>query len=230
MKRIRIALVGDFDKKMHTHIALNDSIEHCKPYLPFEVEANWVPTIHCNEIMSASKLYDGIWIAPGSPYEDDNNVLEMIRWARENNIPLFGTCGGLQFMVLEYARNKLGIIDAGHTESGASDNPVISVLSCSLKGQEEQISIPDKASWLFHIFQSHNVAARYFCRYGVNPSYYSILNQHPFVFSAFSATGDVRAFELIGHRFFKGTLFQPSLDSTKGHPNPIILSFYNACI
>jgi len=64
-------------------------------------------------------------------------------------------------MVVEYARNKLRISDAGHAESDASGNPVISMLSCSLKGQEEQIFIPDRESWLFHVFQSHTVTARY---------------------------------------------------------------------
>lgn len=230
MKRIGIALVGDFDEKMHTHLSLNESIRHCKPHLSFELEARWVSTLHCREIMSTPDLYNGIWVAPGSPYKNESNVLELIRWARENNIPMLGSCGGFQFMVLEYARNRLGITDAGHAESGYSLNPVISMLSCSLRGQEEHISIPDKESWLFDVFQSHTVLARYYCSYGVNPTYYETLNQHPFVFSAFSSTGEVRAFELRGHRFFRGTLFQPSLDSTEEKANPLILSFFKACV
>ena len=133
-------------------------------------------------------------------------------------------------MVLEYAKNRLGIIDAGHAESDHSLNPVISKLSCSLKGQEEQISIPDKESWFFDVFQSHTISARYYCSYGVNPTYYEILNKHPFVFSAFSSTDEVRAFELRGHRFFIGTLFQPSLDSTEEKPNPVVLRFFNSCV
>ena len=199
MKRIAIALVGDFDEKMYTHISLNASIDHCRPHLPFELEAKWVSTQHCDEIMSAEKLYSGIWIAPGSPYKNESNVLKLIRWARENNTPLLGTCGGFQFMALEYARNKLKIPDAGHAESGDSLNPVISLLSCWLKGQDEQISIPDKDSWFFNIFKSHTINGRYYCSYGVNPNYYKMLNQHPFIFAAFSPAGDVRAFELFGH-------------------------------
>jgi CTP synthase (UTP-ammonia lyase) len=229
MKRIRIALVGDFDKNMHTHLALNESIEHCRPLLPFDLKAEWVSTEVCDQISSMPNLYDGIWIAPGSPYKNEGNVFEVIQYGREKKIPLFGTCGGFQFMVLEYARNELGIVDAGHAETGATFNPVISSLSCSLKGEEELVFIPDKASSLFNILKTHNIRAHYYCRYGVNLNYYEILNQHPFVFTAFSPTGEVRAFELRGHRFFIGTLFQPSLNSFPGKPNPVILSYFNAC-
>lgn len=229
MKRTRIALVGDFDENMHTHLALNESIDHCRPLLPFDLEAKWVPTEHCHALLSTSNLYNGLWVTPGSPYRDEGNVLDVIQHARENNVPLLGSCGGFQFMVLEYAKNQLGIIDAGHEETDASANLIISKLSCSLKGQQEQIYIPDKSSWLFDVLQTHSITARYYCSYGVNPIFYGILNQPPFVFTAFSPTGEVRAFELFGHRFFKGTLFQPSLDSSCNEPNPLVLSFLNAC-
>lgn len=229
MKRIGIALVGDFDKKMHTHLALNGSINHCRAHLQFELQADWIPTELSHELLSNPNPYDGIWVAPGSPYKNEDNVYRVIQYARENNIPIIGSCGGFQYMMLEYARNMLGIIDACHEETGATANPVISRLSCSLKGQEEQISIPDKDSWLFDVLKSHTIKARYYCSYGVNPIFYSILNRHPFIFAAFSPTGEVRAFELRGHRFFKGTLFQPSLDSSPDKPNPLILSYFNAC-
>ena len=61
--------------------------------------------------------YDGIWIAPGSPYKNDAGVYEVIRMAREENIPIIGSCGGFQYMIIEYARNVLNIKDAGHAES-----------------------------------------------------------------------------------------------------------------
>lgn len=230
MKRIGIALVGDFDENMHTHLALNESIDHCRAFLQFDLEAKWVPSQDSHAIFSGRDLYNALWIAPGSPYNNEDNVLEVIRYARENNIPLMGSCGGFQFMVIEYAKNKLGINNAGHEETNGCVNPVISMLSCSLKGREEEISIPEKESWLFNVLQTHTITAGYYCSYGVNPKFYKILNQHPFVFTAFSPTGEVRAFELRGHRFFKGTLFQPSLHSSPDRPNPLLLSFFNACV
>jgi len=52
--------------------------------------------------------FDGIWLVPGSPYADDGAAYDAVTWARENNVPFLGTCGGLQYPVVEYFRNVLG--------------------------------------------------------------------------------------------------------------------------
>ena len=229
MKRITIALVGDCDEKIYTHVALNRSIEHCAHGLPYEVEAKWIPTERIVSMFSGSLNYNGIWIAPGSPYKNDTGVYEVIRMAREEDIPIMGSCGGFQYMIVEYAKNVLNIKDAGHAENEPDAIPVISKLSCSLKGQQELVSITDKSSWLYNVLCEETVVGKYYCSYGINPAFQESLNKLPLVFTAFSPTGEVRAFELKTHRFFKGTLFQPSLDSSEEHPNPLIKSFFEAC-
>jgi CTP synthase (UTP-ammonia lyase) len=229
MKRITIALVGDFDENMYTHVALNRSIEHCAHDLPYEVEAKWIPTEKIGSLFSVPLNYNGIWIAPGSPYKNDKGVYETIQMAREENIPTIGSCGGFQYMIIEYARNVLNIRDAGHAESEPDAIHVISKLSCSLKGQEELVSITDKRSWLYEVLRQETVVGKYYCSYGINPAYQESLNKLPLAFTAFSPTGEVRAFELRTHRFFRGTLFQPSLVSSKEYPNPLIKSFFEAC-
>jgi len=229
MKRITIALVGDFDENIYTHVALNRSIEHCAHGLPYEVEARWIPTEGIARTFSEPLNYSGIWIAPGSPYKNDAGVYEVIRKAREENIPIIGSCGGFQYMIIEYAKNVLKVKDAGHAENEPNAIPVVSKLSCSLKGQEELVSITDKSSWLYAVLQAETVIGKYYCSYGINPAFQERLNKLPLVFTAFSPTGEVRAFELKEHRFFKGTLFQPSLDSSAENPNPLIKSFFEAC-
>ena len=229
MKRITIALVGDFDEKIYTHVALNRSIEHCTRDLPYEVEATWISTERIESMLLEPIKYDGIWIAPGSPYKNDTGVYEVIRIAREENIPIIGSCGGFQYMIIEYARNVLNIKDAGHAESDPDLIPVISKLSCSLKGQQELVSITDKSSWLYDVLREETVVGKYYCSYGINPAFQESLNKLPLVFTAVSPTGEVRALELKTHRFFKGTLFQPSLDSSEENPNPLIKSFFEAC-
>ncbi len=229
MKRITIALVGDFDEKIYTHVALNRSIEHCAHGLPYEVEARWIPTERIARTFSGPLNYSGLWIAPGSPYQNDAGVYEVIRKAREENFPIMGSCGGFQYMIIEYAKNVLKIKDAGHAENEPDAIPVVSKLSCSLKGQEELVSITDKSSWLYAVLQAETVVGKYYCSYGINPAFQESLNKLPLVFTAFSPTGEVRAFELKEHRFFKGTLFQPSLDSSAEYPNPLIKSFFEAC-
>jgi CTP synthase (UTP-ammonia lyase) len=230
MKRIQIGLVGDFSEKKHTHIALNNSIEHCRRHFHLEIIAHWLPTESVTDSFLANHQYEGFWFTPGSPYINDDHVYHAIRWARENNFPALGTCGGFQYMVVEYARNVLGFEQAGHEESepGIADL-IISRLSCSLKGQQEEVHITDLDSWLYRILKTNKITGHFNCSYGVNPVYQKSLNQYPMVFTAFSPEGEVRALEIRPHRFFKGTLFQPPLDSTTEKPNPLIMDFLHEC-
>jgi CTP synthase (UTP-ammonia lyase) len=229
MKRIRIGLVGDFDEKMYTLVAINASIQHCQEKLSVAVESEWIPTENIEVVLSTKKHFDGLWIVPGSPYKNDQGVYTIIRHAREHNVPTTGSCGGFQYMLLEYAKNVLNIEGAGHEESDPNSVLVISKLLCSLKGQQETISIPEKNSWLYQTLKTHSYVGKYYCSYAINPQYQKALSTYPLIFTAFSPTGEARAFELTNHRFFKGTLFQPALDSTNENPNPLILSFLNAC-
>ena len=61
--------------------------------------------------------FDALWIVPGTPYRDDRPVFAAIERARREGVPILGTCGGFQHMVVEFARNAAGIADAGHAES-----------------------------------------------------------------------------------------------------------------
>ena len=77
--------------------------------------------------------YSAIWVAPGSPYKNLEKTLEAIRYAWENGVPCLGTCGGVQHMIIEYARNILGYKDAQHAEyDPCASNLFISSLACSL--------------------------------------------------------------------------------------------------
>lgn len=227
MKPLRIAIIGDFTANKHTHLALNEAVAHCRQHLDFPVETTWVATDNIPDSASIPNYTDALWIAPGSPYKNDDAVYSLIQWARENNFPLLGTCGGFQYMVVEYAKNVLGIADAGHEESEPNaPELIIAKLSCSLKGQQEEVMITDKDSWLYTVLKKDSITGFFNCNYGVNPAYTQRLQQGPFTFTAFSRQGEVRGLELKGHRFFKGTLFQPPLDSAPGKPNALIMDFF----
>ena len=225
-KRIQIALVGDFDPDMYTHVALNNAIDHCRPHFHLNLSSPWVATAALSDSFLAQHEFDGFWITPGSPYANDEGVYSLIRWCRENNFPLYGSCGGFQYMVVEYARNVLGFNDAGHEESDPGvEKLVISKMACSLKGQQETVHITDEQSWLYHVLKTNKITAHYNCSYGVNPVYQKILDQYPFAFTAFADNGEARAMEVKAHRFYCATLFQPPLDSSVEKPNPLIMDF-----
>jgi CTP synthase (UTP-ammonia lyase) len=84
-ERVRIAIVGDFDPTNRTHRFTNDALEHVG--LAFE----WVPTDAAGDWDERLARYDGVWIAPASPYRSMDGALTAIRYARERGVPLVGT-------------------------------------------------------------------------------------------------------------------------------------------
>ena len=92
-----LAVVGDFDPSGRTHAATNDAIGHCSAALGLSVQYCWLGTEELAGPDGLRRLasFDGIWIAPGSPYRSMEGALAAIRAARERQIPLLGTCGGL---------------------------------------------------------------------------------------------------------------------------------------
>jgi CTP synthase (UTP-ammonia lyase) len=226
--RIKIAILGDFNPIYHTHHALNDSILQVSNHLGTFVQCDWISTdLFDTTVVFGKGLYSALWIAPGSPYKDFVNVLNVIRYARVNNIPTLGNCGGFQHMVIEFARNVCGITHADHEETnGVSDDLVIHKLACSLAGLEENLSIIDQESIIYSIIKKEKFPSRYFCSYGLNDKYYDILQKKGLTFTSRSDEGAIRSFELKSHPFFVGTLFQPALVSSEGEPNPILVEFF----
>ncbi len=228
----RIAILGDFNPAYSTHHALNDSVRSVSALFEETIQFDWIATDVFNTgVVFSKKLYCGLWVAPGSPYKDDKNVLEAIRYARENNIPSLGNCGGFQYMMIEYAKNVCGIEHADHAETSPNTvDPVISKLACSLVEKEEQLSLTGKQSKFFTIIGQTEFPGRYFCSYGLNEKYTNVLQQHGIKFTSVSADGLTRSFELDNHPFYIGTLFQPALTSAADKPNPVIKAFVQAAI
>ena len=232
MSEFRIAILGDFNPVYSTHHALNTSIKQCLAFLRTDIQVDWISTdIFDTKVVFSNGLYSGLWIAPGSPYKDFENVLSTIRYARLNNIPTLGNCGGLQHMVIEFARNVCGIAGADHGETNSdSHDKVIHKLACSLVGLEEKLRITDKDSLIYNIVRQEFFSGRYYCSYGLNEAYKDILASKGLAFTSVNEDGDVRSFELKTHPFFLGTLFQPALVSTKEDPNPVLIEFFRHCL
>jgi CTP synthase (UTP-ammonia lyase) len=226
-----LAIVADFNPGSRSHGATNDAIAHSAGALGLEIDPRWVSTEELSRPDGASRLggFDGIWVGPGSPYVSMDGALSAIRMAREMGIPLLGTCGGFQHIILEYARHVLGYADAEHEESSPKASRLfISRLACSLVGRTMTISlVPD--SMVARIYGCATVQEQYLCNFGVNPDYVDTLGSGALRVVGSDAEGTVRAVELSGHPFFVGTLFLPQLGSTSSHPHPLISAFVRAC-
>lgn len=190
------------------------------------MEPHWISTEAIDD--SLFEHFSGIWVAPGSPYKDMNKTLWAIRHARENGVPCFGTCGGFQHIVLEYARNVLGFPDAQHAEYDPyASRLFISRLACSLVGREMELRF-EPHSQVARIYGATHARERYYCNFGVAPEAVGLLAQGPLRVVGSDEEGAVRVLELPGHPFFIGTLFVPQTLSTPEHPHPLIAAFLMA--
>lgn len=223
----KIAILGDFNPAYTTHHALNKAAQDVQAILPEAVQFDWIGTDVFKPVqVFEQESYKGLWIAPGSPYKNDQNAIDVITYARTNNIPTLGNCGGFQYMLIEFARNVCGIEQACHEETDPGEQElVITKLSCSLVEKQEELIISDTSSALYSIIGKEKFPGRYYCSYGLNEAYHETLKDHGLTFTACSPGKQVRAFELKAHPFYLGTLFQPALTSAADEPNPIIVSF-----
>jgi CTP synthase (UTP-ammonia lyase) len=222
----RIAIVGDYDPSSPSHSATNSALRHAADRLGLQVEAQWIATDRVNQ--DAFDHFSAMLIAPGSPYKDMENTLAAIRFAREQSVPCLGTCGGFQHMVIEYARNVLGVQGAQHAEyEPSSAEAFITPLECSLVGRSMRLKLASD-SQIASIYGSDAVEEQYFCGLGVDPSRVAQLKSGPLRVVGSDPEGEVRAIELPGHPFFIGTLYVPQARSLPGRPHPLISALLRA--
>lgn len=225
MARPRIGIVGEFQPGYAPHTAIGPSVEHVlaadPAVLPIELE--WVGTDEAAEMSHETlSAFAGWWIAPGAPYRNMNGALSVIRYAREHDVPLLGTCGGYQHVVLEYARNVLGFADAIHAEYDpyASDL-FITALSCSLAGQTMTVMLRDNTV-AASLYPQSTASEKYYCNFGLNLDHLPALTAAGMVASGTDQDGEPRILELPNLRYFVATLFVPQTSSTPGSPHPLI--------
>jgi len=226
-----IAIVGDYKAGNLSHVATSDAVGHCSAALGLAVEHRWIGTEELTRPQGMNRLaeFSGFWIAPGSPYKNMDGELAAIRMARERGIPLLGTCGGFQHIILEYARNVLGFTDAGHEETDPQASRLfISRLTCSLVGRTMSITLQSD-SLVARSYGRTKIQEQYRCNFGLNPEYENVLRSSALRVVGSDNEGVVRVVELAGHPFFVGTLFVPQLTSARSAPHPLISGFVKAC-
>ena len=222
----KIGIVAEYDPSWEPHTATVSAIEHSADRLKIDIDYQWISASNLDP--SFFDEFDGLWVAPGSPYSDLARTVETIRIARTRDVPTLGTCGGFQHILIEYARNVLGLTDAQHAEYDPYASCLfVSELECSLAGREMQIQIVE-GSQAADIYAVHRVTERYFCNFSVSPDYLSQLQSGPMQIVGSDAEGEVRIIELPGHPFFIGTLFMPQTLSTPENPHPLVNGFLKA--
>jgi CTP synthase (UTP-ammonia lyase) len=220
----RIALVGDRSPSVRAHARVPAILDALRDRYGLPLDAYWIPTENAFGLAG----FDGIWLMPGSPYRSEAGAVDAARTAREGGIPLIGTCGGFQHILLEYARDVCGLTAARHgenTPAGAAPPAgelLIEPLACSLAGHQGTVRLTP-GSLIERVTGAEKTVEGYHCSFGLNPAYLDTLTAHGIRFTGHDEDGAVRVAELPGHPFLLATLFQPELAARP--PHPVIRAF-----
>jgi CTP synthase (UTP-ammonia lyase) len=219
----RIAVLGDRNLEYVTHRELDAALG----LFPKWARGAWVATDAADAATTVAEA-DGVWVAPGTPYRDDDVVYEAIRDARECGRPLLGTCGGFQYTVVELARGLAGL-DARHAETDPDADALVAVpLACGLVGETRTVTcVP--GTRVAALCGTEPFTGFHWCNYGLAPAFEDVLVDAGVAIAARAPDAGVEAIELPEHPFFVATLFQPQVGSLAGGPlHPLIAALLEA--
>ena len=238
--KVTIGLIGKYIELQDAYKSILESFVHAGAVNEVKVQ---VVNVHSEYITAdnvAEKLdgLDGLLVAPGFGLRGIEGKITAVQYARENGLPFFGICLGMQMAVIEYGRNVLGLTGAHSTEMDANAaDPVISIM-------EEQKQVTQvggtmrlgaypchiaEGSLAHRIYGSTDISERHRHRYEFNNSYLSKYEENGVKFSGRNTeTGLVEIMEIPTHPFFIGVQYHPELKSTVESPAPLFVHFIGA--
>ena len=237
---VRIGLIGKYIELQDAYKSILESFIHAGAPNEVKVKVVNVHSEHITQDNVAQKLegLDGLLVAPGFGNRGIEGKIHAVQYARENNLPFFGICLGMQMSVIEYARNVLGLADAHSTEMNATtSNPVINMMEEQKKikmmgGTMRLGAYPCEitpGSLAHKIYGATSITERHRHRYEFNNDYYDAFIKAGLVASGKNPeTGLVEIVELPNHPFFIGVQYHPELKSTAEVPAPLFVSFLAA--
>jgi CTP synthase len=239
---VNIGLVGKYNELQDAYKSIYEAFIHAGAVN--ECKVNVIP-IHSETLESgdeASKLknMDGILVAPGFGERGIAGKLEAIRFVRENKIPFFGICLGMQCAVVEFSKNVLNIKDANSTEVDPNTpNPVIDLMddqkTVTNKGGTMRLGAYAcklaKNSISYKSYGKVDISERHRHRYEFNNVYLDRMENAGLVATGKNPeSGLVEVVELKDHPYFVGVQYHPELKSTVENPHPLFVSFIKAAL
>ncbi|MEX0982330.1 MAG: CTP synthase [Bacteroidales bacterium] len=241
-KEVRIALVGKYVELYDSYKSIIESLTHAGAMN----DVNVIVTCIHSEMISPETInedlkgYDGIIVAPGFGDRGIDGKIWAVQYARENKIPFFGICLGLQCAVIEFARNVLGYKDAHSTEmTNITKHPVIDLM-------EEQKGVTEKGGTMrlggyacelvknsksSAIYKKEMIRERHRHRYEFNNDFLEEFESNGMLAAGINPESNlVEIMELPDHPWFIGTQFHPEYSSTVLTPHPLFVSFIKSAL
>jgi CTP synthase len=239
---VPIALVGKYTELHDAYKSIVEAFIHGGASNSAKVNIKWVNSEKITEENVAQLLGDvhGVLVAPGFGHRGIEGKIAAIKFARQNQVPFFGICLGMQCAVIEFARNVLNLAEANSTEMVVSTpHPVIDLM-------EDQKEITDKGgtmrlgaypctlkkdSLASKAYKSELISERHRHRYEFNNQYFE-----QFEGAGMRPTGInpetnlVEVVEIPSHPYFVGVQYHPEYKSTVANPHPLFVAFVKAAL
>ena len=240
---VRVAIVGKYVSLPDAYLSAVEALRHAGIALEAQVEVSWVDSEQLEDVDDLDKVFSGIQgiIVPGGfGCRGVEGKILAARYARENKIPFFGLCLGLQCAVVEYARSVLGLSDAHTTECDPNTpHPVVKCLPgqegvTELGGTMRLGALPCRVSdgsLAKAAYQTDVIYERHRHRYEVNAEYKDMLEAKGLIVSGTSLDGrHIEIMELKDHPWFLGTQYHPEFKSRPNRPHPLFSGFLKAIL
>ncbi len=241
-RQVRIGIVGKYVELHDAYLSVSESLVHSAIHHNASVKIEWIQSEEINDETAPRKLagLDGILVPGGFGDRGIEGKIATAKYARENGIPYFGLCLGLQIAVIEYSRHVLGLKDANSTEfAPETTHPVIDLM-------EEQRNVVKKGGTmrLGHYdctlrhgtharaaYGRDDISERHRHRFELNNAFRTQLEQGGMVMAGVNEKLDlVEIIELPNHPWFVGVQFHPEFKSRPNRPHPLFFGFVGAAL
>ncbi|MCC6712131.1 MAG: CTP synthase [Candidatus Dadabacteria bacterium] len=234
---VTIGVVGKYVSLKDSYKSLHEALSHGGMANDSRVEIRYVDSedIESQGIDSLLSGVHGVLVPGGFGKRGFEGKIEAVRFARENKVPFFGICLGMQMAVVEYARNVCGISGAGTREFGGDvRDPVIDLMEAQrdvndMGGTMRLGAYPcilKKDTLAYSAYETDEISERHRHRYEVNNAYRAALEESGLILSGLSPDGKlVEMVELKNHPWFLGCQFHPEFKSTPRNPHPLFRDF-----
>jgi len=249
--RVTIAVVGKYVDLKESYKSLHEALVHGGIGNRAAVDLHYVNSedITADNVADMLRSVDGILVPGGFGYRGADGKIQAIRYARENKVPFFGICLGMQCAVIEFARNVAGLSQANSTEfDDAAEDKVIYLMTewfdVRAQASQRRDAVSDKGGTMrlgaypcmlrkgskaYGVYGCAEVQERHRHRYEFNNDYLELFREKGMMFSGLSPDGSlVEIVELPDHPWFVGCQFHPEFKSNPMHPHPLFRDFIRA--
>ncbi|MBU4480260.1 CTP synthase [Patescibacteria group bacterium] len=249
---VKIAIVGKYFRTgdfvlTDAYISVIEAIKYSAYHLGKKPVIDWLTADEFENKSKTKELkkYDGIIVPGGFGERGIEGKLNVIQYVRENKIPYFGLCYGMQLLVIEYARNVLGLKDANTAEINPEAKDVVINIMDSQKENLEKgnyggsmrlgayPTVLKKGTIARKAYGEDNIEERHRHRYEVNNDYVDMLEKEGLIFSGKSPKGDlmeIAELPIEKHPFFLGTQFHPEFQARPMNPHPLFTEFIKSAV